>query len=458
MTKSLPEKLSFYCVTILFLFSISVAAENAEPTQLTRADKSSAERSINEYLARLNVLEGQYGAYEQELSQELSGLGSLYQSVGKHADAVDVFKRQYQIERTNAGLYSIAQVDILKRMIVSLVALREWEEVEDRHHFIQQLMAYNFAANDIRKVTSLKDRAEWHLYAADNEIGDNTPLHHLLTARNALNEATRLTSAAGGPVTADTEAMYQTLLYVDYQVAIAERTAATKAQSNALISQRRQTDSYFYRNNADPYGVTSRRQYGSSVPNAGTISRGPSITANNFRNGVFHLQGLRNNFANDPTAKPGSVARIDAQIGDWCSLWQKHATARSYYQRAWQTLSAPGSDETVRNEIFGNPVSLLDFADQHQAKLAAKNGIPAGKKLGYVLYDLTVSANGKVQAVQTIEAAPNTLTNHIARTGRIISRSQFRPRYIDGVPVATENFRTKATYLYDASDEPDTGS
>jgi len=337
-------------------------------------------------------------------------------------------------------------------MIVSLVALREWEEVEDRHYFIQQLMAYNFAPNDVRKVASLKDRAQWHLYAAANNVGDTPTLHHLLTARSALNEATRLASVAGGSVTPETEEMYQTLLYVDYQVAIAERLVATQAQANALINQRRQTDAYFYRNKSDPYSATTRSQFGTS-PTARSFSGAPSISVNNFRNGVFHLEGLRNTYANDPTAKPGSVARIDAQIGDWCALWQKHATARGYYQRAWQALSAPGTDPTVRDEIFGQPVRLLDFADQHEAK--AKTSLAAetqnGVKQGYVLYELTVGANGKVQAAQTIEAVPNTLSKKITSANRIISRTQFRPRYVDGVPVATENFRTRAVFSYNAS-------
>jgi len=56
MTKLLPQKRFLYCVPLLILFSISTIAETAEQTQLTRADRSAAERSIRKaHTARMSL-------------------------------------------------------------------------------------------------------------------------------------------------------------------------------------------------------------------------------------------------------------------------------------------------------------------------------------------------------------------------------------------------------------------
>ena len=447
MTKLFSQN-PFFCGVLLFLFySLSAYAATPDPAQLTEADEAAVKASINEYLDRLDHLESQYGAYETELQQELGSLGILYQSVGMHDEAVDAFKRQYQIERTNVGLYSAEQINILRNMIVSLVATREWEEVEDRHFFIQQLMAYNYPANDPRKVALLTERADWHMYAGANNIDDKSPLHHFLTARNSLSEATRLTYIPGSPMTDEIEDMYQQLLYLDYQVAIAERAAASQGQSSPRLSSRTRTDAYFYsrsrsRSN-DAFGPTNRTQ----------VSSAPTLGLNSFRNGFSRLERLRDSYAADPSGKTSDVGRIEAQMADWCSIWLKQSSAQSYYQRAWQTLSQPGVSPEARAEVFDQPVRLTDFLDEHDAKPATSKSV----KQGYVIYDLYIDATGRVRSLEVVEALPNTLTKHISRTNRSVSKTRYRPRYVDGAPVATEKYRTKALFTYTTSDEANQG-
>jgi len=106
MIETLSGKSIKWIGFIVLICTVQLAAETAEPSAV---DKELTQRSIDSYLQRLDALEEQYGAYEPELGQELSGLAILYQANGQHKEAVAAFKREYQIARTNDGLYSLTQ-------------------------------------------------------------------------------------------------------------------------------------------------------------------------------------------------------------------------------------------------------------------------------------------------------------------------------------------------------------
>lgn len=401
--------------------AVQLAAETVEPTAV---DKELTLRSIDSYLQRLDTLEEQYGAYEPELGQELAGLGSLYQANGQHKEAVDVFKRQYQIARTNDGLYSLTQVDTLKKMITSLVALREWEEVEKRHFFLQQLEARNYAPNDLRKVAALKDMADWHMYAFNANI-DDKGMTHLLTARNALAQTGAIISANTDTAPEQLAETYNSLLYTDYQVALLEQQSAVQAQSRAAFEQRVRND--LYSNERTSQTAQSLR-----------------IAQNSFVAGVRHLEDLRNAYANNPKSPLGATSKVDAQIGDWYSLWQKHNNAQRFYQKAWSELANNPAAVSVLQETFGAPVRLLNFVDTYEATAI---GTP-GTKQGYVVFNMDITAAGRVKNLTILENEPADRAREISRASQNVSRSRYRPRYEAGVPVATDNMQLRYVFEY----------
>lgn len=422
------RKISLVKYTHLILVALLSASIplDAETSETTQADQDLNRQSINTYLDRLDLLEEQYGAYEPELAQELASLANLYQANGQHREAVAAFKRQYQIARTNDGLYSMKQADTLKKMIVSLIALREWEEVENRHYFLQQLTAYNYPENDVRKLVVLNDMANWHLYAYSQNL-DQKQMLHLLTARNAMAQAGQIMATNKQVDLEQVDSLYGNLLYTDYQIAMVEQQSAVQAQSRAAFEQRVRADFY---NNTRATGIDS--------PNR---MRAPQ---NSFVAGVRHLEDLRNVYANNPAAPAGATASVDAQIGDWYSLWQKINTANSYYVRAWQALSATSATANTLNETFGEPVRLLHFVDDYEAG----NALAPGKKEGYVLFDLTVNEYGRVKDLTILENEPASRTREISRAGQSMTRARYRPRYENGMPVATTNVQVRYVFEY----------
>jgi len=421
MIETLSGKSIKWIGFIVLICTVQLAAETAEPSAV---DKELTQRSIDSYLQRLDALEEQYGAYEPELGQELSGLAILYQANGQHKEAVAAFKREYQIARTNDGLYSLTQVETLQKMIVSLIALREWDEVNDRHFFLQQLVNRNYARDDLRKVKALTDMADWHLYAYEAKL-DQNQMMHLLTARNALAETGAILGANTIRDKEQLEKVYNQLIFIDYQIAVTEQQSAAEAQARAAFEQRV---------NRDLYNNTRNDE----------VARRVRTSANSFIAGVRHLEDLRNIYANDPSAPVGSTARVDAQIGDWHSLWQKHNTARRYYTKAWNELATNPAAKTVFQETFGEPVRLLSFVDKYEASLT---GSPGTKK-GHVVFDINVSASGRVKVNSIIENEPANRTREINRATQTVTRARYRPRYENGVPVATNNLQLRFVFEY----------
>lgn len=403
---------------------------SAETEQLSEADQKLTTRSISAYLERLDELEEQYGAYEPELGEELASLGNLYQANGQHQEAVAAFKRQYQIARTNDGLYSLSQADTLKKMIISLVALREWEEVEKRHFFLQQLMTRNYAQNDLRKIDSLQDMANWHLYAFTSNLDEKRMLH-LLTARNALAQTASILSANSTSGIKKLDEIYNNLLYTDYQIALLEQESAVQAQSRAAFEQRVRNDFYTINRNNE-------------------VAQNLRTSQNSFLYGVRHLEDLRNAYANNPKAEPGATAKVDAQIGDWYSLWQKHNNAQRHYQKAWSELANNPAASAALQETFGEPIRLLNFVDQYESSVS----MAPGMKQGYVLFNLDINASGRVKNLSIVENEPADRTREINRASQRMSRSRYRPRYENGVPVDTQNVQVRYVFEY----VPDTNS
>lgn len=425
-------------IVLLWLPLVAWNEESEQPLGSDDSAQNNAEqrralrRDIDQYLDRLDLLEQQYGAYEKPLAQELNNLGLLYQQLGQHREAVDVFKRQFQIERSNEGLYSLQQAPVLENMITSLKALREWEEVDDRYFLLQQLYNYNLSADDPKRVSALSEMADWHLEAFANG-NDGRALLHLLTARNALTRVGDAVFAGKGVTDTDINSLTNKLLYSNYQLAIREQESAEQAQQRAMFERRIRNE----------YDSINQR-------NAMRHAQNQSFRSmqNSFLHGLRYLEGLQAAYRNDPASPPGLADSVDAQIGDWHALWQKHNMAKQYYQRAWQALAAnPGAQDTLI-EVFGEPVRLLNFIDQLQDE-KPKN---PGEVSGYVLFNATVTSSGKIRELTLTESDPAGWQEKINSAYQQVRRTRYRPRYEAGAPVETTGVPIRYRFDYTPSD------
>lgn len=139
-----------------------------------------------------------------------------------------------------------------------------------------------------------------------------------------------------------------------------------------------------------------------------------------------------------------------ATLGDWATVSGDPAAAREYYRRAWAALSARADLDAAA--FFAEPV-MLDF-------IAPLSPVDRGTRSqpyswGSMVFELDVSAEGRALNVEAVDAGgePSPLATRYTRRLR---ETHFRPRLVDGEPVALSDVQFTHYFRYyvdDAADE-----
>jgi tetratricopeptide (TPR) repeat protein len=125
-----------------------------------------------------------------------------------------------------------------------------------------------------------------------------------------------------------------------------------------------------------------------------------------------------------------------ALLGDWATVTGDTVAARSYYRDAWTALAqSPGVDVAA---YFGKPV-MVDFIPPLSPVDRAERSRPY--TWAEIVLDFDVSADGLPADVRVI-TRDQQLTSLLSRYARRMRETHFRPRLVDGEPVATTNVRS----------------
>jgi hypothetical protein len=125
-----------------------------------------------------------------------------------------------------------------------------------------------------------------------------------------------------------------------------------------------------------------------------------------------------------------------ALLGDWATVAGDPATARGYYRQAWDTLGELENVDVARH--FSKPV-MLDFI----APLSSVDRGERGRPYAWaeIVFEFDVSADGLPSDVRGVTRDESTATLQ-SRYSRRLRETHFRPRLVDGAPVATANVRS----------------
>jgi tetratricopeptide (TPR) repeat protein len=130
-----------------------------------------------------------------------------------------------------------------------------------------------------------------------------------------------------------------------------------------------------------------------------------------------------------------------AALGDWSIAKEDAATARGYYAEAYRLL-ADGTDKSPR-ETFAKP-ETIDFIAPLSPVDRGERAKPSG--WGSIVLAFEVSADGRASNVSVVEAKPAGVMD--ASYSRRIRETHFRPRLVDGEPVATAGVRSTHYFRY----------
>jgi tetratricopeptide (TPR) repeat protein len=140
--------------------------------------------------------------------------------------------------------------------------------------------------------------------------------------------------------------------------------------------------------------------------------------------------------ADNPHAPPVERGLSLAFLGDWATVTGDAAAARDYYREAWSTLLA---DPQVDAAAFFRKPTMIDFV----APLSPVDRNERSRPYTWtdIVLEFDVSAEGVPSDVRVVTRDPQTAALQ-ARYSRRMRETHFRPRLIEGEPVATTNVRS----------------
>jgi tetratricopeptide (TPR) repeat protein len=125
-----------------------------------------------------------------------------------------------------------------------------------------------------------------------------------------------------------------------------------------------------------------------------------------------------------------------ASLGDWATVAGDTAAARGYYRDAWTALkSSPALDV----EAYFNKPMMVDFIPPLSP--VDRNERSRPYTWAEIALEFDVSADGLPSDVRVVTRDPQ-MTALQARYSRRMRETHFRPRLVDGEPVATTNVRS----------------
>ena len=282
-----------------------IVIDMAIPLEPERAPTARTEPSaLGVYRQYIESVEESSGAFASGLTEQLLGLGLNLQALERHAEAAAIFKRGVHVSRVQSGLYAADQIPMLKAEIRSLIALNQFDEVDERQRYLARVESEALTGTPA-SIAALIDQGEWAEQAWDLRLGDQEAQpEHLARSweyyRLAYNQSTQLYGERSLELLKPLEGM----LRLQYRFADLQRENASNRPSDG----------------------TSYRQTSAL---GGAYRRGEAVLSTIF--------GLK--FMNGSSA--GEQARDLTRLGDWARWMGRRSDSRSYYDKAWRRITPP---------------------------------------------------------------------------------------------------------------------
>ena len=301
-----------------------IVIDMAAPLDPERAPAVRTEPSaLGVYRQYIESMEESSGAFASGLTEQLLGLGLNLQALERHAEAAAVLKRGVHVSRVQSGLYAADQIPLLKAEIRSLIALNQFDEVDERQRYLARVESEALEGTPA-SIAALLDQGAWAEQAWELRLGDQEAhSEHLARSweyyRIAYNQSAQLYGAQSMALLKPLEGM----LRLQYRFADLQRARATGSAFDG--SSYRQTSAM-----------------------GGVYRRGEAV--------LMAIQGLKR--TNEVPA--GEEAYDLARLGDWARWMGRRSDARRYYDQAWQRITPPPeSGEAPPSEVDGTGTDVI---------------------------------------------------------------------------------------------------
>jgi TonB family protein len=362
-----------------------------------------AETAFNE---SLKITEARAGAASSKLLDPVRGLGYTLAAAERHKEAIPPLERALLLDRRSYGLYDMAQQTVLRQLAESLVKVGRPDDAQRHVAYLVQLGERVYGKRDPRQVPILCFAAGWH-----GDLGD------FISARAIYRAAIEIVERKLGPndlaSVEPLRGLADTYTQELYFSTLGLRTQTLERQPTSADG------------NSNQQRELNPRYLGTEGEKA--LDRAVKVLE-----------------AQPPSAYDTLLETL-LQTGDWFQIKHMPEKAMPYYRRAAALSAKLGAAASAQVDPLSFPVRVY-YPTPSQA---TRNALLPADQVDerFVQVQFTVTDSGDVEDAKVTEA--NGTQRESADTLAAIRAARFRPKFVNGEPVATtgmtnrEVFRTR---------------
>ncbi len=371
--------------------------------QLSGGDKINAETSYRE---ALQIVESSGVRSGVVLIDPLRGLGYTLALLNRHQEAVPYMERALLLSHRTHGLFDLGQLGLLRQLAVSLGQTGRLVEGAKQMLYLQRVGESAYGAADPRMAPVLCVIGDWYIDTGNFLLGRERYRDAMEIVERKLGKKD---PALVQPLRATARSYVQEVYFA---------TQGYLPFQNRLLLDPQA---------AEPKGVNPK--YMSS-------------------DGEKALQRAITILEARPDTSPALMADTLIQLGDWYQLKQQSEKALTQYRRAAALVSS--SDPATAEKA---PLSFPVRVYYPLPPLAMRNRQlpPEEIEEKFVAVQFTVNDKGHVEDAKVIEQ--NGTERQASEALHAVRGSRYRPKFINGEPVATEGVVNREVFRMRKQDD-----
>ena len=354
------------------------------------------EAAQQNYEAAVEIIEEVEDRLNEGLVNPLQGLAAAQLQSGRPDLAAKSYRRAVHVTHVNEGPHNLRQVELLENLAEVRLRMGDSATARELQETIFALNARHYDANSLEMVPALMRRAKWQHRAG---------------------------------FIYDERATYRRVI----------RIIEGQLGSNAIAL-------------VDPLILLGRSFF--AVDTSGTVSHLPRSASS----GEIYFKRALRVAAESPDSNWSIIADATLALGDFYMQNGETQSARATYVKAWNLLSERDPSgaklEKRRAELEGIVLLQGDPLPEYVGD-AAPTGVQDADdpiRRGTVTMSYSISERGRVANLKLVENQPPEFLDVQRTVQREMRRRVFRPRFVDGESVATENQLLVHSYYYRQSD------
>jgi hypothetical protein len=424
---------------------------------------------IRNYEANINGMIEASGTFAQGLSQEYLALGTLYLQAGVQEQAVETFENAMHIQRVNEGLFSLNQIQIVRKLIEANKATRNFGEADKYHEYLYYLMAQNLEPGDDDLITATLEWADWNLEAY-RRLAFNLEDDLAVSSNNQSVGASMLRR---GELVAIEDDKFSEIRFIPRSSMLGSSSGlmAQSYTADQLVDPRLKTAEELYEKllETDESNQEVLRQ------KANIIQLFKTQIENQIENNIFRttlstttnrlvrsVSFLRKGYADNRESlttiaetkeqeSPEAAANAWLDLGDWELLFERTQRAETAYSNARDILLTAGRTETEITRFISPEQALfipqyIDYEDTRKFQsIPEEMDVPY---IGYIDISFNKRRNGTLRNIRFESSSENTGQQVQRRLRSLLRNVKVRPLFIDGELQEQANIQVRYYYSY----------